>query len=195
LKRKAKIMQLYLIRHPKTIVKDGICYGRTDLAVDAAEVERVATSLLERLPDNVAIWTSPLQRCRLLAERIAKARGTTFHEDARLMEMDFGAWEMQSWDAVPREEIDAWTKDVVYYSPGGGESVFQAAVRVKQFADEHMHRASPAAVICHAGTIRLLLACAEFNDPEEIALAAATRTHRIGHGEIVQGKCLTDINK
>jgi alpha-ribazole phosphatase len=188
-------MQLYLIRHPKTVVKDGICYGRTDLAVDAAEVERIAALLMPRLPDNIDIWSSPLQRCRLLAERIAESRGVTFQTDPRLMEMDFGAWEMQSWDAVPREEIDAWTNDVAYYRPGGGESVFQAAVRVKQFADECRHRAAPAAIICHAGTIRLLLACAEFKDPGQIALAAAAHAHRIDHGEIVQWKCLTDIIK
>jgi alpha-ribazole phosphatase len=188
-------MLLYLIRHPKTIVEDGICYGRTDVAVDAQEADQVAASLLARLPDNIVLWTSPLQRCRLLAERIAQARGGGFQEDARLVEMDFGAWEMQSWDAIPREEIDAWTSDLVHYRPGGGESVFQAAVRVKAFADECMHRASPAAVICHAGTIRLLLACAQSSDPEEIALIAATQAHRITYGDITLWKCLTDINK
>ena len=43
--------------------------------------------------------------------------------DARLVELDFGSWEMHHWDTIPRAQIDAWAADVALYRPGDGESV------------------------------------------------------------------------
>ena len=53
--------------------------------------------------------------------------------DARLAELDFGHWEMQSWDGIPRAEVDAWAADVAHYRPGGGESVAGRDIENKRF--------------------------------------------------------------
>jgi alpha-ribazole phosphatase len=133
-----------------------------------------------------------LQRCAALAGRLG-----VHTLDARLAEMDFGAWELRSWDDIPRAEIDAWAADLANYRPGGGESVLQVAARVAAFRaelldrskQEHDHGHRRAAIICHAGTIRLLMALEaglKAGLPlEEIALRAAAAPHKIAYGETV----------
>lgn len=117
-------MQLFLIRHPQAQVAEGICYGRTDLplrepwSVDA---------LRERLPASVKVVSSPLRRCA----EFASALSPHATMDPRLTELDFGAWEMQRWDDIPRAEIDAWTADPLGFNGHGGESVAQMQARVR----------------------------------------------------------------
>lgn len=143
-------MRLHLIRHPKPIVDPGICYGRLDLA--AENVAEVAARLRAELPPGLPVWSSPLRRCRELAEQLQAAPGI----DARLAEMDFGAWEGRPWDAIPRGEIDAWAADVAGYAPPGGESPRQLQQRALAFVAELT--VPEAVIVTHAGVIRVLLA-------------------------------------
>ena len=75
-------------------------------------------------------------------------------KDARLQEMNFGAWEGQPWAAIARAELAAWTADFASYRPGGnGESVTQFMARVAcAFDDLPKHRDT--VWITHAGVIR-----------------------------------------
>ncbi len=184
-------MRLYLIRHPQPIVVAGTCYGSTDLAVLAEEHIRVTMALKSVLPPRIALFSSPLQRAAELAGHLAQALDCAAPtHDARLVEMDFGAWEMQAWDDIPRNEIDAWADDMVHYRPGGGENVLQMAQRVAAFHDEILQSDHDcAAVICHAGTIRFLLACARGLSLPDIALHAARTPYQIGYGELVILDC------
>jgi alpha-ribazole phosphatase len=180
-------MRLILVRHPAPLVAPGICYGSTDLAVAADELARVASALSGTLPGKLPLFSSPLRRCADLAGALtANLESTSFTADARLAELDFGAWEMQPWDAIPRAEIDAWAADVVHYRPGGGESVFAMAERVRDWHADllRMNHAS-AIVICHAGTMRLLLACHSALPLHEMALQAASKRHDFKYGELV----------
>ena len=147
-------MRLYLVRHPKPDVPAGYCYGRTDLPAQDADTARVLGALTNQgLPGAMPVYASPLQRSAILAQRLSKA--PTF--DARLAEMDFGAWELRHWDTIARDEIDAWNADLLHYRPGGGENVMQVAVRVAAFrADIQRAGCAAALVICHAGAMRLL---------------------------------------
>lgn len=179
-------MRLYLIRHPRPNVAPGICYGSTDIPVRPQEMEQVLAVLMPLLPPSVPIFSSPLQRCRTLAERLHKVLNTTrLSLDPRLAEMDFGAWEMRSWEEIPREEVDAWAQDLCACRPGGGESVLQVARRLKAFLDEIKQLAEEEViVIAHAGTIRLLLEYGAGASPEEAALAAASVRRDIGYGQL-----------
>ena len=85
-------MDLILIRHPAVDIDAGICYGATDvpLLCDAAESARTLGERLLALnvPPVEGDWhTSPLSRCRLLAEALGPV-----HVDGRLQELDFGSW-------------------------------------------------------------------------------------------------------
>jgi alpha-ribazole phosphatase len=148
---------LHLIRHPQPAVAPGVCYGRLDLppaAADAA-LEQLAARLRAELPPATPLWTSPLVRCRALAERLHAAPQV----DARLQEMDFGAWEGLHWDAIARDQLDAWAADVADYAPPGGESARALQARACAWLAEIVTAAPPAAVaVTHGGVIRVLAA-------------------------------------
>lgn len=176
-------MRLYLVRHPKPVVPAGHCYGRSDLPAQDADTERVLAALTNQgLPGTMPLYASPLQRSAVLAQQLSTA--PTF--DARLAEMDFGAWELRQWDDIARDEIDAWNADLLHYRPGGGENVLQVAVRVAAFlADLQRARHAEALVICHAGTMRLLHAMSSGGTLQEAALRAASTPHQIGYGDVM----------
>lgn len=143
-------MILHLIRHPRPRIAPGICYGRLDLA--AEDIDLVALDLLARLPAGLPVWSSPLQRCRALAEELHAQPSI----DARLAEMNFGAWEGRAWDDIPRAEIDAWAADVAHYAPPGGESPIMLQQRALDFVAGL--DVPEAVIVTHAGVIRVLLA-------------------------------------
>jgi alpha-ribazole phosphatase len=181
-------VKLHLVRHPQPDVAPGICYGASDVPVTEAELVRVQAALhAQGLPGHLPVYASPLQRCALLARRLQPA---ALHSDARLAEMDFGRWEMRPWSAIPRSEVDAWAADLLHHRPGGAENVLDVARRVDGFVDSLRARAgtghcAQALLVCHAGTIRLLLAMRCGLPLEQAALQAAATPHRIGYGEIL----------
>jgi alpha-ribazole phosphatase len=192
-------MHLYLIRHPRPSIAPGICYGRSDIAVAPEEQAIALTTLLPQLsaivstpellqsPSHPLLYASPLQRCAGLAHALAtRLDCEPVRFDERLMEMDFGNWELRAWDDIPRAEIDAWAADTVHYRPGGADSVLQMAQRVYEFFKMLRQQSQPAAiVICHGGTIRLLQACAQGLTLEDIAQHAARSGHAIGYGTLI----------
>lgn len=191
-------MRLILVRHPRPIAAPGLCYGSTDLAVDPGDVTRVLGALKATLPAGAMLYSSPLQRCAVLANALSLHFGhAPLRFDPRLAEMDFGDWEMRPWDTIDRAEIDAWTDDLVHYRPGGGESVLAMARRVGAFRDalRAMGRASGTAldqacvIVCHAGTMRLLAAWRDGLSVADIALAAASASHRFDYGQCLLLEC------
>jgi alpha-ribazole phosphatase len=184
-------MHLYLIRHPKPEVAPGICYGSTDLRVSQEECDRVVADVSASLPRSIPVFSSPLQRCRRFAERLAATLGSTpVILDARLPEMHFGTWEMRSWSSIPREEVDAWTDDLITYRPGGGETVLELASRVYAFYQDVQQQADGhAVVVSHAGTMRFLRAFQTGLPLEEAALLAAKSGHGVAYGEMILLDC------
>ncbi|MFM9433237.1 alpha-ribazole phosphatase [Janthinobacterium sp. CG_23.3] len=178
-------MRLTLIRHPRPLVAPDLCYGSTDLAVAPEELARVLAELGPTLPPGLPLFSSPLRRCAELATAVAAALPcASLAFDARLVEIDFGAWEMRRWDDIPRADIDAWAADVAAYRPGGGESVLQMAARVAAFHDQLLRKQyTGALLVCHAGTMRLLAARHAGLSLEEMALKAACAPHQIGYGQ------------
>ena len=190
-------MRLHLVRHPKPIVAPDICYGATDLPVPAQENARVLRCLMTTLPTPTLLFSSPLRRCADLADSLSARCGwrPPIH-DQRLAELDFGSWEMRTWEDIPRAEIDAWASDTLDYRPGGGESVTLMAARVSEFYGDlqrshsgRQHDNDDVIVVCHAGTIRLLLACQHTLAPAEVAREAASTPHAIAYGEVVSLRC------
>lgn len=143
-------MILHLVRHPKPLVDAGICYGRLDIPAENAAA--AAERLRAELPPDLPLWSSPLRRCRQLAEQLHPA--PMF--DDRLVEMDFGRWEGQAWDAIPRSELDAWAADIAGYAPPGGESPRQLQERALDFIAGL--DVPEAVIVTHGGVIRVLLA-------------------------------------
>lgn len=151
-------MELYLVRHTTPAIQPGICYGHAelDLSADAAtEMAAVRAKLADVQP--AAFYTSPLLRCRRLASALPWGEAT---QDARLKELHFGDWELQRWDAIPREIFDYWATRFVEHAPPGGETFRELYLRAVDFFDEcaDRHAGGVVVAVTHAGVIRSLLA-------------------------------------
>lgn len=143
--------RITLLRHTTPDVAPGICYGRSDLGL-AATFAQEAEAVLAALPAFDHLLTSPLRRCRQLAETIAKARGTTATVADLWTEMDFGSWEGQPWSSIPRADLDAWAGDFLDYRGHGGESVAQLRARIQ--AAHSLLPAGKCLVVTHMGPIK-----------------------------------------
>jgi len=166
-------VQLYLIRHPRPAVAEGLCYGQTDLPLQESPTVAAAT-LRSQLPAGVPCFSSPLQRCRLLAEALYPVPLL----DERLMEKHFGAWEMQPWDAISRAGLDAWAEDPWDFCPPGGESVRQLQGRVADFLRQYRHEPSMV-LVTHGGVMKVLSGLAQA-DP-----LAVWQARRFDYGALV----------
>ena len=153
-------MPLILLRHLRPSVPEGVCYGATDLEQAPGQAAALA-AILERLPPLDAIVTSPLRRCRVLAGAIGAARGLSAAPDPRLAEMDFGSWEGQRWDALPRAKLDAWAGNFMHACPHGGETVAMLRARTQAALRDHLAAGGVRLLVTHAGVIKAALACGD----------------------------------
>jgi alpha-ribazole phosphatase len=153
-------------RHPKPLGAEGRCIGRTDLALDPRKAKRLARRVqrqARRLGLPRAVATSPLRRCAEVGRWLARW-GWRHDVDPALVEIDFGGWDGQRWDDVPRAAIDAWCADFARSAPGGGESVRSLLERVRAW------RPGPARIVVgHAGWLSGLAWIERHGDAEPAA--------------------------
>ena len=150
-------MPVTLLRHTTPAVAAGVCYGISDLDVTGSFAEE-AQAALENLPAVDSIVTSPLLRCRRLADHIATAHAMPVTQDRRLREMDFGTWEGRAWADIPRAELDLWAADFLHARPHGGESVAMLAARTQEAIVELGNTQKHVLIVTHAGVIKAALA-------------------------------------
>ena len=81
-------MHLTLVRHTRPAVSEGVCYGMTDLKLAPTFDDAGHAGSRLALPCAARLVTSPLRRCRRLAERIGTARGLTPFIDKRIREFE-----------------------------------------------------------------------------------------------------------
>src|SRR5687767_10756995 len=149
-------MSIYLVRHTTPLVAKGICYGHADIdvtesfAAEAGIIKKVVPSTVEQ------VYSSPLMRCRKLAEHLYPAQTISWEPDLR--ELNCGEWELQHWDAIPREVIDPWMNDFVNVCIPGGESYVQLHERVIRCFERMAASPRPAVAVMHGGVIRSILA-------------------------------------
>ncbi len=149
-------MSIYLVRHTKPLVEKGICYGHADIDVTDSFAEEAAI-VKKFVPASVyQVYSSPLIRCRKLAEELYPDVSINWEPDLR--ELNCGEWEMQHWDAIPREVIDPWMNDFVNICIPGGESYVQLFERVTRCYDRIAATQKPAVIVAHGGVIRSILA-------------------------------------
>nr|MDP2191344.1 histidine phosphatase family protein [Rhodoferax sp.] len=148
-------MKLWLVRHAQPLIASGICYGATDVAAEPQATLEAAQALAQTLPVGILLISSPLQRCERLAHCLQGLRPDLLYKtDARLVEMDFGCWEGQRWDAIPQVDFDSWMASFGDHRFGGKESVFELMQRVACVWDETQRQGRDAVWITHAGVIR-----------------------------------------
>ncbi|WP_396268405.1 histidine phosphatase family protein [Ideonella sp.] len=150
-------MKLWLLRHAQVTLESGLCYGSTDVPADPALNQQAAGSAAALLPRGVPVRVSGLGRAQQLARELCRLRPDLQPPaiDSRLNEMNFGRWELQRWDAIPRADFEAWMTDFAHHRFGGGESTQEVLDRVTDALVEQQALGLPDAVwVTHAGVIR-----------------------------------------
>ncbi|MDN3671033.1 alpha-ribazole phosphatase [Echinicola jeungdonensis] len=173
-------MEIYLIRHTSPKVAKGICYGQSDLPLTETfhdEVECIKKEL-EGLEGEYKVYSSPLLRCHSLANALFSQVPIL---DRRLMELNFGDWEMQAWDDIPESQLKPWMEDFVHVPCPQGESYMDLYNRCLGFLkDLKSHGHDRAIIISHGGPIRAIHAYVngiELKDSFEF---------KVGFGDIVK---------
>lgn len=172
-------MELVLIRHTSVNVEPGICYGQSDVPVRGSFPQEAA-AVKEKLAgmDFDAVYSSPLSRCVKLARYCGYDNPIL---DARLMEMDFGEWEMKHYDDITDPRLKLWFDDYINVQATGGESSMQQRARFIGFIDNIRKQPhSRIAIFTHGGII--IHALAAFTG---LSYSQAFR-HQPGYGAIVR---------
>lgn len=174
-------MQIYLVRHTTPQVEVGTCYGQTDLALAESfeqELEMVKSKLSHL--QVARVYSSPLQRCAQLAQCFGNLG--PIHYDPRMMELNFGDWEMKKWSDIPKGELDVWGEEHVMKAPPNGESFHNLSLRCIELITELRNQAHNESIVLftHAGVIRSMLA-----HVMDLPLQNAFRLH-VDYGSITQ---------
>lgn len=154
-------MDVYLVRHTTPNVKSSICYGQTDVGLANSfddEMKQLNTKLAHL--EDPLVFSSPLQRCLNLAQKTVKHFNfTSLKTDERLLELNFGDWELKPWAEIPQGSLDEWSDEQVKEAPPNGESYFQLHQRAVEFLKdlEEYQQSKQVLVFTHAGVIRALV--------------------------------------
>lgn len=146
------VTEVWLVRHTAVKVPLGMCYGRSDVPLRESFADEAA-AVRERLRgvDFDSVWCSPLSRCVHLAEACGYPDALL---DDRLMEIDFGDWELRYFDEIDDPQLQIWYADYLHARPTGGETFDEQRARVAQFLEElraETHRR--ALVFTHGGVM------------------------------------------
>ncbi|MDB5240750.1 MAG: phosphoglycerate mutase [Spirosoma sp.] len=175
-------MDIYLIRHTEVAVGRSMAYGQSDVSLADNYSEQLAR-LQAHLPnDPYAIFSSPLSRCRRLADdlsvglaagsqieiapgqmAVVDAHRPVVQFDNRLIEFNFGDWEMVPWSEISRTALDAWMADFVTVPTPNGENFQDVFNRIEAFWSDkilplaNQSNGQPLFIVSHGGVIRALL--------------------------------------
>ena len=167
---------LYLLRHTKPDIQPNICYGWTDLDLDPLFKTEHLPAVLSKFENSrkqnlitegkklefQKIYSSPLQRCRILATEVAIAVGyqKEIIESDLLKEINFGDWEMKSWDEIySYPQGKRWFDNYMNERTPNGESFMDLEERLRRFLAEigDESKNNDVLVVTHAGAIRAIM--------------------------------------
>jgi alpha-ribazole phosphatase len=154
------MINLYLLRHGKTLGKPAL-NGHTDVGVKESVQKSIAQALLNNY-DFQTVYTSPLIRCKRVAELLAEYNPSLdIRYDNRLREQSFGQL-----DGIPFDELnDEWaTLEAFWSAPGEttlpeAEPLEEGYRRVIEAWEQLVEECQQdTVIIAHGGPIRYILA-------------------------------------
>ncbi|MTJ03782.1 MAG: histidine phosphatase family protein [Sediminimonas qiaohouensis] len=144
--------RLLWVRHAPTHAKSMV--GWSDLPADLSDTARLR-ALDAALPQGAVVLSSDLSRAIATADAIAGARPRLPH-DPDLREINFGDWELQSFDTIPdQDELHAFWDRPGETRPPGGESWNELGARVNRAVARVMnaHPGRDIVAVAHFGVI------------------------------------------
>lgn len=151
---------LALLRHGETDWSGaGRIQGRTDLPLNAQGRAQMAGHRIPSAYADMAAFSSPLLRC----QQSATLLGLDPAIEARLAEMQWGAWEGQYLQALRAELGEAMVENEARgfdFRPEGGESPRDVLQRVQPWLAEVAACGRDSLALGHRGVIRVVFAWA-----------------------------------
>ena len=151
-------MILWTLRHTTPDVPRGVCYGQSDFDV-ASTFPNEYPPALDALEEcrAIEVLSSPLLRCRKLAEQVSRRLSLPLSLAPALAEIHFGSWENRHFHDIPETEKAAWRKNLRSYRFPGGESFHDVGKRVADYLHATHSPGSEILWVTHAGVISSLL--------------------------------------
>lgn len=177
---------LYLLRHTQPNVTQEICYGGSDVELHCnfhAEHLPMALSKLDSI-EPATIYSSPLTRCRLLAEEVGrKMNNNNIVISDLLVEMNFGDWELMTWNDIYEEpSSERWFENYLSERCPNGESFLDMERRAERFLKMIDDTQGDVLAVTHAGFIRAMMVVVGTYPRERVFDVA------VGYGDLIEIK-------
>lgn len=129
------------------------------------EMEQVRQKL--GMKEFDAVFSSPMKRCAKLAAELAN--NLSVKTDGRLIELNFGDWEMTSWNSIFQSAAGkAWFADYANTRCPNGESFAEQIERTRLFLSDFQKEIfAKVLVVTHAGVIRAMMCLLQNKTPDE----------------------------
>ncbi len=150
-------MTLFVVRHGRTTANaSGLLLGRADPELDEVGREQ-ARQIAAALPRDIDVYASPLIRTQQTAAAISESVTT----DDRLIELDYGAFDLRPLSEIPPETWAQWRNDP-QFRPPDGETLVELFSRVSSLLDALSSVATErnVAVVTHVSPIKAAMAWA-----------------------------------
>lgn len=154
-------MPFHIVRHGRTEANaGGVLLGRADPGLDTVGTAQ-ADALATAVPADAVVVSSPLVRCRQTAERIAAVGNRSVTIDDRLMELDYGEFDLKAPADLGAETWARWRADP-HFRPPGGETLHELGQRVAACLDHHREAAMSGEVVLvtHVSPVKAAVAWA-----------------------------------
>lgn len=149
-----------LIRHGEPV--GGRKYrGQVDDPLSETGWRQMREAVGEHCPWQ-AIVSSPLLRCAVFAAELAARHGLPLQQDARLMEIGFGAWEGKTAAELLADDPERLTnfwRDPLHHTPPGAETLHSFRERVIAGWNDLLanHAGQHVLLVGHAGVMRMII--------------------------------------
>ena len=150
-------MKIYLTRHGQTDYnKKRMMQGRSDIPLNEVGIAQ-ATARRKTLGDIKfdAVYSSPLIRAVKTAQIIGNVSEEEIIKDERIIEANFGKYELMNYYATGIPMMAYWTLPEVFKAPEGVETIQEMIDRTSSFLKELEQKDyENVLVACHGGIIR-----------------------------------------
>ncbi len=155
-----KLVNIYLLRHGKTNGEAGL-YGHTDIDVAPELQQRICQQVVSSNLGVTHVESSPLQRCQELALQISKTMGISCTVQEEWREVSFG-----DFDGIAFSELSGQWQTLERFWSNPAKNTLPNAESLEIFYNRVAHQwqqyvdsvEEDTLIVCHGGTIRMILA-------------------------------------